>query len=453
MLAIVTDFVHLVASTAWIGGLIYLAVSVPVLLRESGNGDASSLLSAAIPRFTVLALLSAGILVTTGIFSSYMQVTIPAATPTPYGWFLVGKLALIVPLFAFAAHNGFRLAKRLGRSPAGRNEALFRRSLLVEAAIAVLVFGAVGWLASLEPARQYAGRTGIGAVDHTAYKDEVDGTVFDIKIRPAKVGENDVIVRITRPNGEPIENAIGVRVRLKFLDNDLGEPLVSLKDTGAGIWRLDDTPLNISGNYQAEVVVRRPDAFDARAAFRFGAQSTATVADAIKPESDTVKLLFGLELAIIGGVVLLIGFRGKLAPAVFAGTRPHRGFLVPGVVIAVIGVVLILNVQVLKLGFAEDLRNPFPPTADSVAVGEPIYAGTCAACHGVGGRGDGPSGTGLPKPPADMFIHVPLHSDTILFEFIRDGIGQSGMPGQAEILTEDEMWHLVNYLRAAFDER
>ena len=52
-----------------------------------------------------------------------------------------------------------------------------------------------------------------------------------------------------------------------------------------------------------------------------------------------------------------------------------------------------------------------------------------------------------------MLVHVPLHIDTLLFEFIRDGIGRSGMPGQAEILTEDEMWHLVNYLRAAFDER
>jgi putative copper resistance protein D len=121
--------------------------------------------------------------------------------------------------------------------------------------------------------------------------------------------------------------------------------------------------------------------------------------------------------------------------------------------VAVIGVLFVLNVQVLRVGFAEDLRNPFPPIADSMAIGEPIYASTCATCHGAGGRGDGPAGAGLPKPPADMFVHVPLHSDTILFEFIRDGITQSGMPGQAESLSEDEIWHLVNYVRAAFDER
>ena len=49
-------------------------------------------------------------------------------------------------------------------------------------------------------------------------------------------------------------------------------------------------------------------------------------------------------------------------------------------------------------------------------------------------------------------MHVPLHSDTILYEFIRDGIGV-GMPAQGDLLSEDEMWHLVNYLRAKFDNR
>jgi len=447
--AIATDFAHLVASMIWLGGVIYLAFTVPTIIRELGGAGASDLLSAAIPRFTVLGLLSAGVLVTTGIFSSYMQVTIPAATATPYGWFLVGKLALILPLFVLAGFNGFNLAKRFGSGGEDR----FGRSLLLEATLAVLILAAVGWLASLEPARQYAGRTGIGAPDKAAYQDQADGTVFDIKINPAEVGENDVIVRITKPNGEAIENAVDVRVRLKFIGDDLGEPLISLEDTGAGIWRLNDTPLNIAGEYQAEVVVQRPDAFDARTAFRFDARSTATAADAIKPDTDTTSLLFGLELLIIGGLVLVLGVRGKVVPSLFKDVRLQRGLVAPGILIAVLGLLLVLNVQVLRIGLAENLRNPFPPTAESVVIGKPVYATACVACHGVGGLGDGPAGAVLPKQPADLLIHVPLHSDTILYEFIRDGIASAGMPGQADNLTEDEMWHLVNYLRAEFDGR
>ena len=447
--AVTTDVVHLVAAMIWLGGIAYLAISVPVLIRELGTSGAAEILNSAIPRFTVLGLLSAGVLITTGIFSSYMQVTIPAATATPYGWFLVGKLSLIVALFAVAGYNGFKLAKRIGSG--GENR--FGRSLLVEVVIAGLVLVAVGWLGSLEPARQYAGRVGIGAADKVAYQDQADDTEFDIKISPAEVGENDVIVRIAKLNGEAIENAVDVRVRLKFVDDDLGEPLVSLRDTGAGIWRLDDAQLNIAGEYQAEVLVQRPDAFDARTAFRFDARSNTTAADAIKPDADTAGLLFGLQLLIIGGLVIAIGVRGNIARSLFGAVSPQRTLYAPGIAVAVLGLLLILNTQVLRIGLAEDTRNPFPPTAESVTAGQLLYAATCATCHGVSGFGDGLAGVGLPKSPADLFVHVPLHSDTILFEFIRDGIASAGMPGQADNLSENEMWHLVNYLRAEFDGR
>jgi len=447
MLAIATDFAHLVSSMVWLGGVIYLAIAVPIFIRELDGPSVSDLLNSAIPKFTVLGLLSAGILITTGMFSSYMQVTIPAALGTPYGWFLIGKLSLIIPLLGFAAYNGFKLAKSIGIG----GERRFGRSLLVEAAIAVFVFGAVGWLASLEPARQYAGRMGIGAEDTAVYQDVTDGTKFDINIDPAEVGENDVIVRITKPNGEVIENAIDVRVRLKFTNDDLGEPLVSLEDTGAGVWRLNDAQLNIAGEYQAEVVVQRPDAFDARTAFRFDARSAATAASAIKPDSDTANLLFGLQLLISGGLIVVLGFRGKIAPSFFKLSGTQKGLLAPGVAVVTVGLLLVLNVQVLRVGLPEEIRNPYPPTAESVAIGLPVYSATCAVCHGLSGLGDGSGVSGLPKPPADLIVHVPLHSDTILFEFIRDGIGQSGMPGQEGVLTEDEMWHLVNYLRAEFD--
>ena len=446
-LATVTDFVHLISSMVWLGGVIYLAISVPILLTRLTSVDLSELLSASVSRFTVIAVMSAGTLVVTGIFSSYMQVTVPAATATPYGWFLVGKILLIIPLFALAAVNGFRIARKFGNG----GERAFRKSLLFETGLVLAVFVAVGWLASLEPARQYAGRIGISVDDHASYQDSADGTVFDVAIEPAEVGNNDLRVQIAKPNGDPIDNAVDVRVRLKFVDDDLGEPLVSLQDTGNGLWQLKDAQLNIAGEYQAEVVVQRPDAFDSRTAFRFDAASASTAADAIAPDTDAAHLLFGIQLLLIGGIIVLLAVRKRILPVMFGGGNVQPSVGLPGLVVVAIGLFFILNVQVLRLGLVDDLRNPFPPTADSVAIGEPIYFAACAACHGDSGLGDGPAGVGLPKEPADLIVHVPLHSDTILYEFIRDGISEAGMPGQEDSLTEEEMWHLVNYLRAQFD--
>ena len=446
-LATVTDFVHLISSMVWLGGVIYLAISVPILLTRLTSVDLSELLSASVSRFTVIAVMSAGTLVVTGIFSSYMQVTVPAATATPYGWFLVGKILLIIPLFALAAVNGFRIARKFGNG----GERAFRKSLLFETGLVLAVFVAVGWLASLEPARQYAGRIGISVDDHASYQDSADGTVFDVAIEPAEVGNNDLRVQIAKPNGDPIDNAVDVRVRLKFVDDDLGEPLVSLQDTGNGLWQLKDAQLNIAGEYQAEVVVQRPDAFDSRTAFRFDAASASTAADAIAPDTDAAHLLFGIQLLLIGGIIVLLAVRKRILPVMFGGGNVQPSVGLPGLVVVAIGLFFILNVQVLRLGLVDDLRNPFPPTADSVAIGEPIYFAACAACHGDSGLGDGPAGVGLPKEPADLIVHVPLHSDTILYEFIRDGIAEAGMPGQEGSLSEEEMWHLVNYLRAQFD--
>lgn len=41
-------------------------------------------------------------------------------------------------------------------------------------------------------------------------------------------------------------------------------------------------------------------------------------------------------------------------------------------------------------------------TRAPVPTGGELYATFCAACHGAGGRGDGPSATGMTPPPADL---------------------------------------------------
>ena len=448
MLAVSTDFIHLIAAMVWLGGVIYLAITLPVHLREMSSSNLSEFLKTSVSRFTLIAFLSAWILVVTGFFSSYMQVTTLSAVATPYGWFLVAKVMLMVPLFILAAVNGFHIVRHFGMG----GEWAFKKSLFFETSIIVVIFVVVGWLASLEPARQYAGRMGIGFDDRVNFQDSDDGTVFDIFVEPAEVGKNNVTVQITKPNGDPIYNAVDVRIRLKFLDDDLGEPLVSLEYSGDGIWELRDAPINIVGEYQAEVVVQRPDAFDSRTAFRFKAGSASTAGDAIAPDTDTTNLLFGIQVLLIGGMIVFLAMRKRFLPVLFGTGNIQSSLAFPGITLVVIGLFLVLNVEVLRLGLADELRNPFPPTAESVAIGEPIYFDVCASCHGDTGLGDGPVGSSLPKEPANLIIHVPLHSDTIIYEFVRDGISNAGMPGQEGVLSESEMWHLVNYIRAQFDK-
>jgi len=97
--------------------------------------------------------------------------------------------------------------------------------------------------------------------------------------------------------------------------------------------------------------------------------------------------------------------------------------------------------------------SPTGFSVTSIASGPPLFATNCASCHGAAARGDGPAGKGLPIPPADLTAaHLWEHSDGQLFWWLSHGMeapdGTLVMPGFAEVLTEDQRWALIDWIRA-----
>jgi putative copper export protein/mono/diheme cytochrome c family protein len=93
-------------------------------------------------------------------------------------------------------------------------------------------------------------------------------------------------------------------------------------------------------------------------------------------------------------------------------------------------------------------------TAASIVRGAAVFAANCARCHGVSGRGDGPSAASLAVPPADLTAsHLWEHSDGELFWWLTHGMDSpdgSGlaMPGFAAALNEDDRWAAIDFIRA-----
>ena len=433
--ALSVDYIHLVASAFWVGALFHLAMGIPLVLRSLAPGQRRACLSEIVPRFSVVAGLSVIVLVATGVFSAWAQVTVLPAVDTPYGMTLLVKLAIVVPILVLAGLNLVWVRPRLARSDGiGR---WLRRLVLGEAALAVLVLGAVGVLTSLEPARQVAGREGKGVVDSQFFRDTVEGTGIAMAIEPGRVGSNRVVVSLEDRLGVPITNASDVSVLLTYLGADLGEPAVSVTAVGDGTYVLEESQISIAGVWQAELTVVRPDAFDARTAFRFEAASTAAGGSAlIAPSPDTARSLLGIGLAGLGFVFAVVAM-----PLGGRNLREGAGVLAPGAAAFLVGVFLLFT------GGSEQLRNPIAPTPESLAAGEAAYLQNCQVCHGTEGRGDGPGAPGLVPPPADLVIHVPLHPERDLFRFIHDGIPGTAMAPLGSRMTDDEIWHVVNYVK------
>ena len=437
--AVTSDFFHLLAAGLWAGGLLYLMLALRLLFKHLGEQERVKLLGAMIPRFTTLATVSVAVIVVTGVYGGWAHVTTLRASDTAYGYTLITKIVIVIPLLMLGALNLFWVSKRLAENP--RASALLKLFVTSEAALVLLVVLATGWLTSLEPARQADARhRQSSAIQLTQ---EVNDATVDVRISPGRVGVNSVAVQAKDRRGK-IDNASTVRVTTVFLGQDLGSAVAQAQREGDSRYLANDISFSVAGPWQIEVLLVRPNAFDLRAAYRFELGASGAVQrGGAQADLKTGRLLFGVELALIGiacasALVMTGGIRRK------AGKR----LLAPALAFIVIGLLFAAVPAEPQRAAPALAANPFPPTAASLASGKASYAKYCAACHGDTGKGDGPHAAAHTPPPADLTIHAPLHPEGQLFGYIKNGLPGTQMPPFGNFLTDEEIWHVVNYVKS-----
>jgi putative copper resistance protein D len=94
-------------------------------------------------------------------------------------------------------------------------------------------------------------------------------------------------------------------------------------------------------------------------------------------------------------------------------------------------------------------RSTVPYLTVSIVEGKKHFERQCTTCHGPGGLGNGPAAKGLPKQPANLSEpHTALHTAGDMYWWLKYGIQPSGMPGFADVLTDEDRWDVINFLRA-----
>jgi mono/diheme cytochrome c family protein len=101
---------------------------------------------------------------------------------------------------------------------------------------------------------------------------------------------------------------------------------------------------------------------------------------------------------------------------------------------------------------ADKTKNPTTANAESIEKGKALYMerskGNCVFCHGETGAGNEANMAKLRRKPADLTNkeHMAEATDGELFWKISKGI-QGIMPAGEKRMTEEERWHVVNYVR------
>ena len=89
--------------------------------------------------------------------------------------------------------------------------------------------------------------------------------------------------------------------------------------------------------------------------------------------------------------------------------------------------------------------------ADSEAsanTGQVLFTVECVSCHGNDGRTPTHIGQSMyPRVPDLGSAEIQSWSDPELFWIIQHGVRLSGMPGFQKFDTDEQVWHLVHYIR------
>lgn len=97
--------------------------------------------------------------------------------------------------------------------------------------------------------------------------------------------------------------------------------------------------------------------------------------------------------------------------------------------------------------WADTLKNPYANRVEeAIKAGKTIFQQQCVVCHGDKGRSDGPAGMALSPRPSDLTSEeVQAQTDGALFWKISEGRG--AMPAFKNMLSEEQRWQVVTYLR------
>lgn len=93
--------------------------------------------------------------------------------------------------------------------------------------------------------------------------------------------------------------------------------------------------------------------------------------------------------------------------------------------------------------------NPLAASAEDIERGRRAFAGYCLVCHGLDGQNTGVPFAEAMSPPVPRLNapEVQAYADGQLKWIIENGLFPSGMPASRGILSDEEMWRIVLYIR------
>ena len=258
--AIVADIVHLAAASTWVGGL-----GFTILALLLAGADRWPLASRAVPRFSILAVVSVVTLVTAGVIRGSQEL-VPSGTTlsdwprtvwdgvwhTTYGQLLLAKIALVVPLLGLGAYNNRYAVPRLKKQIASVVEQRrFLRAAGAELLIMATIVGVTAVLVTEPPAK--ASVKAPKLFNTFAPLGDVE---LNMTVEPARTGPNVIHIYTYTESGVPAPTA-AMMLSASLPSQNVGPLRIPLQRIGPFHYTVSGATFPQPGDWQMTIEARR----------------------------------------------------------------------------------------------------------------------------------------------------------------------------------------------------
>ena len=248
---LVSDMVHLLASSAWLGGL---PAFVLLLWQARRTAEPAwyDFTIRATRRFSVVGILSVGALLASGLINSWNLLSGPRdLVISDYGRLVALKIGLFAAMVGIAAVNRFYLTPRL---PDLSVQRALQRNSLAEVGLGLCALLCVGVLGTLPPAtHKHATPEGIPP-DAAFVHIHAPEAMADVIVDPGRVGQVKVRIRVLRDDFSEFPTN---EVELSLDTPNPGPSPVyhTAVRQPDGTWEVDRIDLSQAGNWTVKVFV------------------------------------------------------------------------------------------------------------------------------------------------------------------------------------------------------
>lgn len=264
--AFVLDYVHNLVAAIWIGGIIYFAFILLPAFSSLENVLKEKMSLVMIPRFSIVFVIAVGVVIISGpTLLWFLESDVGLITESIYGKFIIAKIVIAVIMVGLGGFFQYKLQNSGERSLNSKFLSVhnkLKKSLMVDAALGIILLGVVALLANGSlPAGEIQKVDAAGVTYEFRTVEFSESAKYDVQITPFSSGVNTISVKISDFENNPLQDANEIKIKISNPERNISPIEIPIEkinqDENQPAEFQGELTFGFSGYWQTEIEIQR----------------------------------------------------------------------------------------------------------------------------------------------------------------------------------------------------